>query len=129
MDAGHEESLTMGRNSIPRKLTAKDQLCFMHIPKTGGLTLVAILDRFYREDEICPLHQATWRLPREKLSKYRLIIAHGSYQEFVSDRIPRPLFVTWLRHPVERTLSVYQHIRINTYEGSRTTSNSSSFKS
>lgn len=100
----------MGRNSIPRMLTAEDQLCFMHIPKTGGLTLVTILDRFFREDEICPLHQAFWRLPREQLSKYRLIIAHGSYEELVSDRIPHPLFVTWLRHPIERTLSVYQYL-------------------
>ena len=101
----------MGRNFIPHVLTASDQLCFMHIPKTGGLTLVTILDRFFRQDEICPLHQAIWKLPREQLSKYRLIIAHGSYDELVSDRIPHPLFVTWLRHPVERTLSVYQYIR------------------
>ena len=84
-------------------------LVFVHIPKTGGLTLRAILGNFFDHNDICPL--ADW----DEVLKRRLNLAYyqffnGHFPYSVSDWLPQdPLYITMLREPVERVVSQYHH--------------------
>src|SRR5438093_6628811 len=39
---------------VRRTLKGEEVLCFLHIPKTGGTSLNAVLEEWFRPDEICP---------------------------------------------------------------------------
>jgi len=86
---------------------------FVHIPKTGGTTLVKMLkDRFniLHIDEECKV---------DGYESYDIIFGHSSYR--VYDHLPR---VTFVRHPVNRLISQYSRYRnkmseIITYPGTR----------
>ncbi len=95
---------------------------FMHIPKAGGISLSHFLDQQFKTDEICPSYflyrSPSWanqehlfkNLGQEKIQKYFLFRGHLGW-------IPRLYFpmeeiesIVFLRHPLERLLSEYDHI-------------------
>lgn len=82
-------------------------LVFMHIEKTAGSTMFNALSGMFDPDLICPERfEQIGLLPRGYLQKYRLFGAHASVRDF--DDVPRPVrFITLLRDPVERSLSLY----------------------
>lgn len=50
------------------------------------------------------------RLPSDTIAKYKVIAGHHFYN--IQSFTPRtPVYITMLRHPVERTISIYAHIR------------------
>ena len=84
-------------------------LVFVHIPKTGGLTLRAILGTFFAYNEICPIVDWDEVLKRRlNLAYYHLFNGHFPYS--IRDWLPEePQYITMLREPVERVVSQYQH--------------------
>ena len=104
--------------SLQQKLTVpsydldENIVYFLHIPKTAGTTLISIIDDHFNLESI--LHEQVWnklllKMP-ETFSQFKLIRGHFGYGLY---RIlpKKPLFLTMLREPVDRTLSFYEHIR------------------
>ncbi len=91
----------------------EQRLYFLHIHKTAGSTLARILETHFGQGQICP--PQTWQqfltLPRSDLAQYRLF--RGHLLAFSQWLPARPWIVTFLRDPVERTLSTYGYIRRN----------------
>lgn len=90
-------------------LSEDDTLYFLHIHKTAGSSLRDyIMEKFDRAD----ISRFAWELPalleqpREDLRRLRAIAGHfGYYLEGALGE--RPVYVTMLRDPVERTLSAF----------------------
>jgi len=108
----------IGRSRVRIELQDDDVLFFVHIPKTGGMSLISVLERQFRPDEIFPPHsfigpegfEAYGPLRR---SRFKLVRAHlhaGSYSYVARYLAPNPLCLTLLRDPVERLVSAYKHI-------------------
>jgi hypothetical protein len=105
-----------------RKLPPGDGelLFFLHVPKTAGISLTAVLDANYAEGEI--LQVQDWRdaegliekLSVIELARVRCVGGHywfGPGDRAVHDRFSvDPVVITVLRDPVARTVSAYQHV-------------------
>ena len=90
-----------------------ERLYFLHIHKTAGSTLARILETHFGQGQICP--PQTWQqflaLPHSDLAQFRLFRGHLlAFSQWLPSR---PWVVTFLRDPVERTLSTYDYIRRN----------------
>lgn len=97
-------------------LTDNDILIFLHVPKTAGSSLHLTLQQkfirhqIYHFDNPIPDSLASLTTPDETLRDYRFLYGHFLY----SDRyfkVRNPVFVTMLREPVARILSVYRYAR------------------
>src|SRR4026208_439750 len=95
-------------------LTNGEVLCFLHIPKTAGLSLTDFI-----KSQFAPFESNSTtdlsdfiKTPQEEIAKYKFIAGHFPYN--VSNFVQRKLvYITVLRDPVERTVSHYAHIRRN----------------
>jgi hypothetical protein len=95
----------------PCQLIYSEAFYFLHIPKTAGTTFCfSILPHFFEPSAICPAHDYPELLPMlSDLGKYRLF--RGHFYHYFAHLLPaRPIFMTFLRDPVERVLSHYDHI-------------------
>lgn len=99
-------------------LRTDDILYYLHIPKTAGTTFNAVLESYFDRDQIWPVGEIVGeklaaeiaRTPPQVLARYRLIRGHFDYS--IHRFLPAPpVYVTMLRHPVDRTRSLYGHIR------------------
>ena len=102
----------MSPATIPHRPQDDDLLYFVHIGKTGGTTLLSLLDAIFDPGDICTLrhaHEIT-ALPQEEIQQYKLMRAHGMYSRVVDLLAKPPKLITLLRNPVDRTLSLYNHI-------------------
>ncbi len=98
-------------------MSAKSALpaIFLHIPKTGGLTLHDIIYRQYSVKE----RFSCWHINDieliDKLSaaeKEKLKIIKGHIRLEIADKVPQKmLFFTLLREPIARTISQYHYIK------------------
>jgi hypothetical protein len=98
--------------AFPRTFAAIDALFFIHIPKTAGTSMRAILDMHFDATTICPINQ--WAdfayFAPERVKDYRLLRGHFPYS--VSQYFDRPpVMMTMLRHPVELIISYYRFIQ------------------
>ena len=90
-------------------------LIFLHIPKTAGSTLFAILKRQYPFAFIHP-HVGTWkyvfefkRLPEWKRERIGVLAGHLPFG--VHKYLPQPsVYITLLRDPIERAISDYYYV-------------------
>lgn len=93
-------------------------LIFLHLPKNGGTTFHLILDRYYSNAEtfwVTHNENNVWtldefiQLPEEERAKIHLLKGHfwfGLHEYLHGDSD----YITFLRKPVERTLSFYNYI-------------------
>jgi hypothetical protein len=89
-------------------------LIFLHNLKTGGTTLRSILARQYRGDQICILGRLNdvSAIKPEMVDDASLRVIEGHVPYGLHAWLPRPaVYVSLLRDPVERIVSLYQFIR------------------
>ena len=95
-----------------------ETVIFLHIPKTGGITLQHILQRCYRRDQVYSFKdpgrdsqiEAFKRLAPEKREAYRLIQGHLSFG-FHRHLSGNSTYITFLREPIARMLSFYYYAK------------------
>ncbi len=107
------------RRPLKIDLQPDDVLLYVHIPKTGGTSLISILDARFPENEIFPLHSPStedyfFTFSLDELRRYRFVRGHfrfGPYDRHIYKHIAQnPICITMLRDPVQRTISEYRHI-------------------
>ncbi len=108
--------------ATPRALPPADNelLFFLHVPKTAGISLTAILDAHFAPGAV--LEVQDWRdaerligqMSVVELARVRCVRGHhwfGPGDRAIHDRLAiDPLVLTVLRDPVARTVSAYQHV-------------------
>jgi sulfotransferase famil protein len=101
-----------------------DQVLFyLHIPKTGGVSLYEIIDSNFAPEEILPVpnHEKVKNAFRElsptQLAAIRYVRGHfwfGRGDQAIYDfLVPDPVTITLLRNPIDRTVSVFQFVTSN----------------
>ncbi|MEF2232432.1 MAG: sulfotransferase [Pseudodesulfovibrio sp.] len=91
---------------------------FLHIPKTAGTTLNAILDDNLPKDRVLDLytesqHRALAELRYDDLALYRLVRGHvfiADFAEILDGPVPFRVF-TFLRDPVQRVISEFHFLK------------------
>jgi hypothetical protein len=102
----------------PHELQPDETLCFLHIPKTAGLTMRFILDTYFGLGEVCPAdgYASLASFSKKELAPFRLL--RGHFWHNIGERLPStPVFMTILRDPVERTLSQFEYVRSDPRNG------------
>jgi hypothetical protein len=85
----------------------QEPLIFVHVPKTGGMSLTTLLDLRFASSEICPayFYYNIDNQPKMALPKYKLLRGHFFYAQV---RHLRGKKITILREPVKRALSEHR---------------------
>jgi hypothetical protein len=102
-------------NEVTRPAHDADCMFFIHIPKTAGTTLRNLLLNQFPEEAIAPVKgnfQELLDTPAiiDHLAEYRFVSGHYYYN--LSQLMPRkPVYLTMLRDPVDRALSLYYYVR------------------
>ena len=93
------------------KLCAR-RVFFMHVPKTGGVSVSTFLQSIFRPAEICPppTGDGRWRHRPSEVAHFRLFSGHFS-TDFIDALDPAGFKLTVLRHPRERVVSIYDFWR------------------
>jgi hypothetical protein len=99
------------KNWLIEDLESKMCVFFMHIPKTGGVSVETFLRSLVNPEEIAPYPrtECVANLSDPGFAEYRYFVAHAPAH--IEQLLPRPLFTfSWLRDPVDRSISAYNHI-------------------
>jgi hypothetical protein len=103
---------------LPDLVSSSAPLYFMHIPKTAGTSVRAVLAEQYRPEELLLVYEDELNLAhpdeaftaraRTRLHETRIIYGHYYYgiHELLGSR---PIYVAIIRDPIERVLSFYNH--------------------
>lgn len=94
-------------------LGEKKTLFFLHIPRTGGTSLMQYLDRRFDENEICPAHEM---FEFERLQRQNQLSGYAFYRGHFGINLPRLIdpagwLITFLRRPISRVQSTWRHMR------------------
>lgn len=100
----------MTPEALEYELQSEEQLCFVRIHKTASTTLVNLLEKHFHANEVYPLTQSVEHLSSQDTQPYRCFYGHYPYT-FYQSCVQRPVYITVLRDPVERVLSLYRHAR------------------
>lgn len=102
----------MRRSNLEYQSTDSDKIFFLHIPKTAGTSFIAVLDSFFRSDQIFPqqlVHELSGEI-LETFSRYRFFRGHFPYPLMCQLLRQRPVCLTVCRDPIERYLSNFAYI-------------------
>jgi hypothetical protein len=89
------------------------RICLIHIPKTAGTSITSVIAKSFKREDICPGRTMLDYKDKgeEELAKYKFYKGH-IYYEFAIEKLPKDTkFVTVLREPVERVISLYKFWR------------------
>ena len=90
-------------------LRAEDQIYFLHIPKTGGMSLSNTIYEYFPGDDRPQYKPIDLLNPPAALRKQRFIIGHTYFtMRHFLDR--EPIYITMLREPVSQVVSLFRHI-------------------
>ncbi|XP_077227772.1 tyrosylprotein sulfotransferase [Tasmannia lanceolata] len=90
------------------KLTLRDLLFFLHVPRTGGRTYFhCFLRKLYTGDQECPRSYDKLRFDPSK-PNCKLMVTHDDYSMMSKLPKERTSVVTILRNPVDRVFSTYE---------------------
>ena len=84
----------------------------VHIPKAGGSSFCKILHQVYGA-KLWANYSRQWTLNEADSAEIpeKTCCLHGHFEaDAFSNRFPDAQLITWLRHPVSRTISLYRHI-------------------
>ncbi len=84
-------------------------IIFLHIPKTGGLSLCSMLSEAYGIENYVH-YNSTIQLLNNDLTKEKLIMGHFHY-DAVYQLIPDFYLIIWLRNPVDRVISAFEFMK------------------
>jgi hypothetical protein len=121
----------------PAAATCDQLLLFLHLAKTGGMTLADIFARNFAPEDFLQVDMAeadasgmgTWShaaveraLSRLKLSEVaQLRAVWGHYGQGIQAHLPKPCaVVTLLRDPVDRVISVYHYLNEVAWQSAET---------
>jgi FkbM family methyltransferase len=99
-------------NGVRDRLLAGSRLFFMHVPKTGGISLTRFLHGLFETGSICPQPSGggVWRYTADDVTEYRLFAGHFDV-DFIDAVDPEGLKLTILREPTSRIVSMYDFWR------------------
>lgn len=90
---------------------------FVHIPKTAGTTLRSIIESQFADNQLCAIYQGNAiylemsefkNLSEDAKRNYQIFCGHFNFG--IHSEIPQPTkYITILRDPVERIISLYHH--------------------
>ena len=80
---------------------------FVHIDKTGGLSIIEVLRKYFEPNQICA-HAPNDAWLRGDLSGYKLYAGHFTYDFFTGQGGTKLIM---MRHPVARIVSLYDFYR------------------
>jgi Glycosyl transferase family 2/Galactose-3-O-sulfotransferase len=111
--AERAQPLAAGSAAVLTPGEPNEQIVFIHLPKTAGTSFVQVLEQHFSAAEICPayFHDELARIPVETLARYRLFRGHFFRDAIAQLPLPAPVWITFLRDPVERVLSTYAHMQ------------------
>lgn len=91
------------------------QLCFIHLPKTGGMSLHAAIAGALPPAAVLRIGDAAEadafrQMGREQAARFAFISGHAGFEEVAARARPDARFVTLLRDPVARLLSAFNYM-------------------
>jgi hypothetical protein len=103
-------------NTVKTALKTENTVIFIHIPRTAGVSLDAILERQYNPAKIYSLYSQEKRDEFNKLSdhqKANIQLLNGHFLSYgIHERLPNPsTYITMMRDPVDRVISHYYFVR------------------
>jgi hypothetical protein len=106
------------RDAAPRGITPRVDVLFVHIQKTGGMSLYNSMAerfggehsrRFQRSSE--EFRQQFLALTDDEIARLRLLSGHFDLPFWLQRKLSDRFVVSLLREPVERVLSVYRYAK------------------
>ncbi|MDR7119301.1 sialidase family protein [Rheinheimera soli] len=113
-----DHSLMPDLSSRQLQVTKQSKVVFFHAQRTAGSFLKSLFINEYGKDK-CLFHQTTkdycsWsKLNDEVLNKYKVYAGHENYYENSMLNQNQLLFMSIIRHPVERAISLYHYLQKN----------------
>jgi len=94
------------------------KICFVHIPKTAGSSLRKMLKDNYHPDEVFNGNTMLdyQDKTKEDMEKYKLFLGHIFYYKALEILPEDTRYITLLRNPVDRVISLYYFWRKHTDE-------------
>lgn len=92
---------------------ARPALYHLHIPKTAGTSLHALLAGCFPAHAVCPIGPSLelLRIPREEFRRFDFFSGHLQFGLYLQEVLQRPVrVVTFLRDPVTTALSRYKQV-------------------
>jgi hypothetical protein len=91
------------------------QVVFVHLPKTGGMSLHLAMERALGPGRVLRVGDAAaqaafLRMGRDEMARYAFVSGHFTLNEALARALPEARFVTVLRDPVARLLSAFNYM-------------------
>jgi|GEM_PF-4737932 len=99
----------IGVDAPPFQFTDEQQVVFLHIPKTAGTTFMNLLYHFFPKTTFCPWYYMD-NIP-DKIEGYKVYAGHLYYDVIRRFVKQDAFYLTFLRDPIERTISNYYEIK------------------